>query len=330
MALLVLLAFLLVAASVAGYGVWAMGASGPRTPVTIEIPEGATASDVAELLADQDVIRSSLAFRVIARIRGIGSEIQAGDYSLTTNMRVSEVIDALEQGPLEPNLLTTTIPEGFTVRQVAERATEDLELSSDEFIVAATSGSYRVPPYLPSGAETVEGFLFPKTYEFEPGVDVDAVIERLLDQFREEVDGLPWDRARQLGVTPYEIVVIASMIEREAGVPQDRQKIAAVIYNRLEQGMLLQIDATVLYILPEHREPTPTDFDIDSPYNTYLHAGLPPTPIANPGRAAIAAALSPADVDFLFYVLADCGGRHAFARTLEEHNRLKAQSPDCG
>lgn len=329
-ALLALLSLLLVAASVGGYGIWAIGASGPQTPVRIEIPDGATASEVAELLSARGVIRSSLAFRVLARLRGIGSEIQAGEYALTTNMRASEVLDLLEGGPLDPNVLTMTVPEGFTVRQIGAQVAEDLGLSSEEFVAAATSGSYRVPPYLPDGTESVEGFLFPKTYEFERGVFVDIVIKRLLDQFREEVDGLPWGRARQLGVTPYEVVVIASMIEREARVAQDRQKIAAVIYNRLELGMLLQIDATVLYVLPEHREPTPADFEIDSPYNTYRYGGLPPTPIANPGRAALAAALSPADVDFLYYVLADCDGRHAFATSLDEHNRLKAQSPDCG
>jgi UPF0755 protein len=325
-----LLIVLLLLAGTTGLYLWATGASGPQQPVSLVIPEGATASDVGEILEDEGVIRSSLAFRVVASVRGVGASIQAGDYELTTNMTVSAVLDALEAGPLEPPSLTLATPEGLRIDEVAHEVGEQLHLSAGAFERLARSGEYALEPYLPEGTPSVEGFLFPKTYEFPQEVEVDTVATTMLGQFEEEVADLPWDRAEGLGVSPYEAVIIASMIEREAGVPEDRRKISAVIYNRLELGMLLQIDATVLYTLPEHEEPTQETLQIDTPYNTYLYPGLTPTPIANPGLASIEAALRPADVDYLYYVLIDCSGRHAFATTLEEHNRLRARSPDCG
>lgn len=310
-----------------GFYLWATGASGDSRPVTLEIPDGATASDVAEILEEKDVIRSGFAFRVAARLRGLGSSLGAGRYVLQTNMRLQEALDVLKAGPIVETF-TVTIPEGLRLEQVAERVAAKLGLDSKGFLAAAESGEHAVPPYLPEGTPTVEGFLFPKTYEFVTDVSEEQVIERLLAQFGDEVADLEWSRAAQLGLDPYEVVIVASLIEREAMVDKERPKIASVIYNRLRQEMLLQIDATVQYALPEHKNRlTYEDYEYPSPYNTYLNAGLPPTPIASPSLASIRAALSPADTKFLFYLVVDPGtGRHAFAETYQDFLRLKEQA----
>jgi cell division protein YceG involved in septum cleavage len=180
-------------------------------------------------------------------------------------------------------------------------------------------GKYDRPRPLPAGA-SLEGFLWPETYRIPTRDEADAVIQRLLDQFAEETANLPWERAEQLGVTPYEIVVIASMIEKEAAVQADRPLIAGVIYNRLREGMTLGIDATLLY-----DDPTPdgelstADIETDGPYNTRIRAGLPPTPIASPYLWSLRAALNPADTPYLYYVLCGEDGAHRFAETYREH-----------
>jgi UPF0755 protein len=325
--LVLFLVMLLMLLGAGGFYLWATGASGQSHPVAVEVAEGATASDIAEVLEGKNVIRSGLAFRVAARLRGLGSSIGAGRYVLQTNMRLQEVLDRLEAGPIVETF-TVTIPEGLRLEQVAERAAEDLGVDPKEFLASARSGTYALPPYLPERSPSVEGFLFPKTYEFAEGVSEDQVIQRLLEQFSDEVSGLGWKRAGQLGLNPYEVVIVASLIEREAMIEKDRPKIASVIYNRLRQEMLLQIDATVQYALPQHKNRlTYEDYEYPSPYNTYLNTGLPPTPIASPSLASLRAALSPADTDFLFYLVVDAGtGRHEFAETYEEFLSLKQQA----
>jgi UPF0755 protein len=306
---------------------YATGASGPSRPVAVEIPEGATAEDVGAILEDAGVIRSSLAFRLVAQLRGVGSSLQAGSYSLLTNLTVSEVFDVLDDGPVVKTV-TATFPEGLEVGEAAVVASESLGVDEGAFREVATSGQFTVPPYLPQGVGTVEGFLFPKTYEFPAMVDEHAVINRLLDQFEQEADSLDWSSAEDLGLSPYEVVVVASLIEREARVPGDRAKVSAVIHNRLREGMPLQIDATVQYALPEgNRLLTEEDYGFKSPYNTYLHPGLPPTPIASPGLASLRAALEPADADYLYFLVVDEEtGRHAFTDTYQEFLRLKDEA----
>ena len=327
-ALILLLVLVVLAAGVFGLYRYAVGASGPTRQVALEIAEGSTAGDVGDLLEGRSVIRSALAFRVSAQLRGFSSDIQAGAYELTTNMAISEVFDVLEAGPLVETV-SVTIPEGLEVTEIATTAGEALGLDPGTFHRAATSGTFALEPYLPQGTETVEGFLFPKTYDFGPdGLSEDAVIERLLAQFEAEAATLEWNRAEDLGLTHYETVIVASLIEREARVPRDRANISAVIHNRLREGMPLQIDATVQYALPEeNRELTFQDYEFESPYNTYIHPGLPPTPIASPGLASLEAALNPADVDYLYFVVTDPEtGSHAFADTYQEFLRLKQEA----
>jgi UPF0755 protein len=319
--LVFLVALLLPLGGAFGFYAWATGAAGPSSPVTIEVPEGATTAEVGELLEERGIIRSSFMFGFVVRMRGMGRDIQAGSYELTTNMRLTAALDVLRAGPPPEELpLSLTIPEGMSVEQVADQVHEQLGIRPRRFIRRANSGDFSLPPYLPGRIESVEGFLFPKTYHFPENVTANDVIDRLLAQFEEEVATLPWHRAERYGLEPHEVVTLASLIEREARFAPDRRKISAVIHNRLEIGMALQIDATVQYALPEHKERlTFDDLDYPSPYNTYLHPGLPPGPIASPGLAAIRAALRPANVDFLYYVLMDPEtGEHAFAETHEE------------
>jgi peptidoglycan lytic transglycosylase G len=329
--LIILLVFILLlagaAAALGGYYTWAIGASGPQERITVVIPRGATGDEVAELLSEHEVIRSPLAFKVFSRFRGLSGGFQAGQYELTTNMTVEDVIEVLKEGPIVETV-RVTFPEGLTVDQMARRAREGLGIKKSAFVKAAESGDFVLPPYLPEGISTVEGFLFPSTYDFLKDVDAEAVIQRMLDEFGRQVEDLPWENADELGVTPYEVVVIASMIEREARVQEDRPKISAVIYNRLEIGMPLGIDATVRYAVNKPTEPlTQSDLEVDSPYNTRKVAGLPPTPIASPGLAAIEAALNPADVDYLYFLVVDPdSGKHEFTTTYEEFLELKEQA----
>jgi UPF0755 protein len=330
--LILVLVFVVLGAAAGGVYMYAIGGSGPSQPVDVVVPGGATAAEVGSLLEEAGVIRSSLAFRLMASLRGGGSDIRAGQYALRTNMPLDEVFLLIEKGPGDTTpTVTVTVPEGYRVEQVADRLVDELGLNRRRFIAAATSGEYALPPHLPEGTDTVEGFLFPETYEIRESATVDDVITRLLEQFRLVAEGLPWDRAGELGVTPYEVVIVASLIEEEARIPEDRSKIAAVIYNRLARGMNLEIDATVLYALPRHKERLLyEDLKIQSPYNTYLHPGLPPTPIASPGRASLEAALQPADADYLYYVVIDDDGRHAFTASYEEFLRFKEQAQQDG
>jgi peptidoglycan lytic transglycosylase G len=333
--IVILLVFisLLVGLLVAGgaYYNWATSASGPQTKVTLEIPRGASGSQVAQLLKAKDVIRSTFVFKLMARFRGFRAGFEAGRYTnLTTNMTVQEALDALKKGPAVETLPSVTFPEGLTVAQMAERVFQKLRIPRKAFLKAARSGTYSIPPYLPAGTKTVEGFLFPNTYDFLKDVDADGVIKRLLAEFDRQAGTLPWAQAKTLGVTPYEVVIVASLIEKEARFGPDRAKIARVIYNRLKKGILLQIDATINYALGRSGPILLTDRQVQSPYNTYLHPGLTPTPIASPGRASLLAALTPASGDWLYYILVDCKtGRHGFATTLSEFNRLQASAPHC-
>ena len=322
---LVFLVILGLVAAPLGWFWRSVGASGPKTSVEFTIPEGSTGNEVADLLEERGIIRSSFAFRLLARLRGASLTYEAGRYELARNMSAGEALDALKKGPLIEPGIAVGFPEGYRIEEVADRFHEVLGIGRKSFLKAARSGDHSRPPWLPKGTATVEGFLFPSTYEFpkDEKVTADQVIQRLLAQFETEVKDLPWERADDLGVTPYQVIVIASMIEREARHAQDRAKISAVIYNRLEKEMALQIDATVQYALGNWGPILLPDREVDSPYNTYLHPGLPPAPIASPGVDAIKAALAPAHADYLYYVVVDAAGHHEFTASYQEFLRLQ-------
>lgn len=295
-------------------------ATGSTRAVAFTVEEGATAERVVGDLANEGVIPcGGFVGNLLMRGTGKSAEIRAGTYSLTTGMTLDEAVEVLTIPPKQIPTADVLIPPGYRLTQIAEAVEEALGIPAERFTARLDEGKFDRPQALPAGA-SLEGFLWPETYRIPERDEADAVIQRLLDQFAEETANLPWENAEELGVTPYEIVVIASMIEKEAAVQADRPLIAGVIYNRLREGMTLGIDATLLY-----DDPTPdgelstADIETDGPYNTRIRTGLPPTPIASPYLWSLRAALDPADTPYFYYVLCGNDGAHRFAVTYDEH-----------
>jgi UPF0755 protein len=306
---------------------YATGASGPRVPVVVEVPQGASGASVAALLQQEHVIRSALGFKILARVKH-SQPFVAGRYELTTNMTAAEALAALEAPP-KVTTVRVTIPEGLDIQQEAVILASKLAFSAAAFEREATSGAFAVPGFYPSNPPTVEGFLFPDTYFFYPDATPKDVIDEQLAQFRKVASSLGLVAGAQaLGVSPLDVVTVASIVEREAKFPKDRPRVAEVVYNRLKAGMKLQLDSTVAYAVGKVGQgPSHADYRSKSPYNTYVHLGLPPTPIANPGRAALLAALHPTTAGYLYFILIDKAGHEAFTASYSEFLRLKAQAP---
>jgi UPF0755 protein len=323
--LALLLSLLLIAgaatAGAVGYYSWCKGASGPSRPVSIQVPAGATGDDVVGILAEKQVIRcGGFIGESLLRRTGKAEVIRAGSYDLSTNMGLDEALRVLTRPPKAVPISTLTIPEGYRLTQIAEAAHDQLGVSADRVLQLAEGGGVTLPPYLTKKAETSEGFLFPETYEFvDSEVSPKNVVRRLLHQFGDQVARLPWENAEKLGLSPYEVVIVASLIEREAVIPEERPRIAAVIYNRIDLGEILGIDAALQYIDPDPSDGlTESDLAIDSPYNTRLNKGLPPTPIASPGLSSLQAALEPLATDDRYYVLCGDDGRHEFSADYDQ------------
>ena len=306
----------------------------PGDPISFTVNDDDTLDSIGQRLADQDLIEDAGVFRWYVDHHG-GLEVAPGYYQLRPNDHMGNIMRVLRTPPSE-TFTKVTFPEGFTIERMALRLEEKVsKLSALEFEGAALGGIVR-SAYQPEGITSLEGMLFPDTYQISNGESEAEVVRRMVRLMERVGSQLNIEeRAARLGVSPYQVLIVASMIEREARLAEDRPKIARVIYNRLFIGMPLQIDATLLYQQPPNSSPTALR-DIDTPYNTYLHAGLPPTPIANPGRAAIEAALSPSPNPslgdpicvglppgtpcvYLFYVIATDEGGHAFAATLGQH-----------
>jgi UPF0755 protein len=301
---------------------------GAQRDVEFSVADGATAGDVVDELAAKDVIRcGGFVGNLLMRGTGKADQIRAGDYQLTTGMTLDEVMTVITTAPKKVPTTPVLIPPGYRLTQIADTLQKELGISADAFMNVAQSGNYSLSPYLPSGSSTVEGFIWPETNRFpKHGATPDEVITTGLQQFKEAVADLPWDRAEGLHVTPYQVVTIASMIEKEAVLDKDRPLISAVIYNRLREGIPLGIDAANAYIDPDPSDGlTDADFAIDSPYNTRLHTGLPPTPIASPSLESLAAALDPANVGYLYYVACGDGG-HRFS---VDYDTFLANKAEC-
>jgi UPF0755 protein len=290
--------------------------------VIVEIPKGASASRIGSILARDGVVSSGFFFEVRALLEGKNGQLHPGRFKLKRDMSYAAAIKVLSAPPPAVIAVTVVIPEGYTRPQIATLAQQDALSGS---YLAASERSALLDPSrygAPRGAG-LEGFLFPATYELSAGDPARRLVAQQLSAFRLRFGPRDVRRARALGVTPYELLTVASMIEREAEVPRDRPLIAAVIYNRLRLGMALGIDATIYYALAQRegiavygRELTASELRLDSPYNTRLHAGLPPTPISNPGSASIEAAANPARAPYLYYVAAPDGcGEHVFSRS---------------
>jgi UPF0755 protein len=317
----------LVVGGSAGYVAWAMGGSTPHKPVRVIIPEGATGSEIGSLLERAHVVRSGLVFRLVARWRGVSTDLKPGAYDLQTGLGVSKAIDALRNGaPLK--VFRFTIPEGKTIPEIAAIIGDHTDISAASFLRAVRSGTHRID-IMPKGSTNLEGLLFPKTYEIDERTTADQVVDILLQQFVKETASLDFSLAASQHITPYQAVIVASLIEREAKVQKDRPLIASVIYNRLARPMRLQIDATVEYaiLLQTGHYKFPLELsdytDVHSPYNTYQIDGLPPAPIASPGLASLQAALNPAKTGYYYYVLTSDQKSHCFATDQAGFNRCR-------
>jgi UPF0755 protein len=320
----------------AGAGFWVFRQidppGGPGDAVTVVVPEGASAATIADLLDQSGVIGSSLIFREYIKVKGDGADgdFLPGSYAMHRDSSMAEALAQLLKGPIPPVTAQVTFPEGLRLTDIGPRLATGVPWFTQEGVDAAL-GSVR-SAYQPPDVNTLEGLLFPDTYTFpEHSTEQEAVTKmaQQLEAVGREIDLA--GRGAKLGFTPYQIVTIASMIEREAVVPEDRGKIARVIYNRIGADMRLDIDATVLYALGDvQRTLNASDLEIDSPYNTRLHTGLPPTPIAAPGRASLEAALSPTPGDWLYYVVADADGRHYFTDSLSDFNDAVAEAENNG
>jgi UPF0755 protein len=309
---------LLLAVVVAGGWLWYTiyrDRSFPSAQTQVVVQRGDTFGEVARALATQGVIPNALAFRALARLRGQESDVRAGEYRFAPHQTEDEILRALVSGGAHV-AAWVTIPEGFTAAQIADRLEENGVGPAQAFRAAFARDTIAIDG---ERTKSLEGFLFPSTYLIPLGASSQQVEQMLTDEFFKELPPDAAIRTRALHVSVPQAVTVASLVEREAKVEADRPMIAGVIYNRLRLGMPLQVDATIEYALPRHKsELSFGDLRIDSPYNSYTHAGLPPTPIANPGRPSLEAALNPAKTDALYYVY--CGnGRHVFARTLAQH-----------
>jgi UPF0755 protein len=289
--------------------------------VRVTVPTGASVRQVADSLAARGIVRSARLFRWYAALGGRDRAIKAGTYELPAGGAWRALLDALVAG--RGLMVTVTIPEGFDLRRIVPRLARALELPDDSVHAAVRDADWRAARDVP--APTLEGYLFPDTYTFPLGTSARDAVRQMLARF--EAAWRPeWDaRLRALGITRHEAVTMAALVEKEARVAAERPTIAAVYWNRVRLGLRLQADPTVQYALPEHVERLLyVHLDVDSPYNTYRHDGLPPGPIASPGLASLEAALHPADVPFLFFV-AHPDGHHEFTRTFQEHQRAIAR-----
>ncbi|HET6781829.1 MAG TPA: endolytic transglycosylase MltG [bacterium] len=286
-------------------------------PRLVFIPSGSSSADIGHRLERAGVIGRALDFVILVRLRGLTRSLQDGEYRLSPAMGLLDIVDRIARGAVVH--YPVTIPEGYTARQIVEELVQTRLGDRDEFLRLVRTGAkgYDLEFLGALTGTSLEGYLFPDTYQIPRHLEERAALRLFLDRFGELV--LPRWRESGRGRPLHEIVTVASMVEREARVPAERPLIAGVIYNRLARGWKLEVDATVLYALGQHKPiVTFADLKVDSPYNTYLHPGLPPGPIANPGLAAIDAALNPTKTDYLYYV-ARADGSHVFSRTLGEH-----------
>ncbi len=288
----------------------------PAQQTDVVIERGSTFAQVVTALRDKGVLQQPLAFRILARLRHADGDVKAGEYRFPAHQTSDDILNRLVRG--EQFAVWVTIPEGYTAHEIAQalasRALGDTSTYERLFL---RSGGITVAG---SSTKNLEGYLFPSTYLLPTDESPRQIARVLVEQFRRELPRDAAARARALHRTVPEVVTIASLIEREGKADDERPTIASVIYNRLRLGMPLEVDASIEYTFAEHHDViTNRDLASDSPYNTYRHTGLPPTPIANPGKPSLDAAFNPAHDDYLYYV-AKGDGHHAFAKTLQEHN----------
>jgi len=292
----------------------------PGLDVEITVPPGASARQIGNILAEAGVIGSANDFELEVRDQAIANQLRAGSYQLVTGMEINAVLPVLLRGPIA-DAYRVTIPEGLRVSEIIAILAEASGREPDEFeavlLETEVATDLRVMPEQVSLSDW-EGLLFPDTYEFLRDSPPAEILQVLADTMQERVGQVDWTANTEAGFDSYQGIIIASLIEAEVRVAEERPLVASVIFNRLSEGMALQIDASVLFGL-NTRDPALFDNESESLYNLYKYAGLPPTPIGAPGRASLEAAAAPAATNFLFYVLSTADGGHAFAETFDQH-----------
>jgi peptidoglycan lytic transglycosylase G len=293
-------------------------------PARIEVVKGDTLSSVAEKLEHAGVIESAFIFEVEARFAGYGTEIKTGEYTFEPGEDSEVILKKLTAGEAVPTL-TITVPEGLNLHQTAQEVARQSDVSAAAFEEAAKKTDYGYGFLEDPAVESTEGFLFPKQYEFEEGTTALQMVTRMLEQYLLETQTMDISGAEErLNLTEYELVTVASLVEKEAASPEERRLVASVIYNRMRKDMPLQIDATVLYALDSRSEELSlADLKVESPYNTYENRGLPPGPICSPSRQSLEAAINPAQTDYLYYVLKSSGEEHFFTSNYNEFLKWK-------
>jgi UPF0755 protein len=302
---------------------WAASRAPERTePARIVVALGTPVRALGARLEEARVIRSSWLFELWLRAGRKSGSIQAGTYEIPPGTNLPGVIDILIGG--QTLLVSVTIPEGLRLEQQAGVAARELGIDSAAFVAAATDPA--LANSLGVDAPTLEGYLFPETYRVDPSTDARELVHLMVGEFHRAF-GDEWKaRAESLGRSVGEIVTLASIVEEEARVGEERPIIAGVFWNRLAEGMKLEADPTVQYALGSHRQRVLyRDLEIDSPYNTYLYPGLPPGPIASPGYASLEATLYPDSVPWFYFFATGEGGRHTFSATFAEHNRKRRE-----
>ena len=295
--------------------------------ISFTIPDGSSVDSIGNLLEEKGLIKRKFAFKLAAKKSGLGSELKAGEYRLSTDMKVNDIIDKLVEGP-DLNIVKFTIPEGYELKQIAERLS-DLDLVDKNRFLDLTSNKENFEKNFEflndlNEGQSLEGFLFPATYEVFKNDSEEAIINRMLKAFENIYNKDIKEALKTSKLDLNELVTLASIVEREGKLDSERPLMAAVFYNRLDQGINLGSCATVQFILGERKPVLSTaDTKIPSAYNTYIHSGLPPAPIASPGEKSILATINPADVDYLYFVKTGEDGSHTFTKTFKDHKEAK-------
>ena len=305
--------------------------------VDLEVPPGASARAIAAILEEEGVVADATSFELSVQASGKAAQLKAGRYVLVSGSSHDDLIEALVAGPAPIEVYRVTIVEGLRMSAMLESLAEQSPYTVEELEETLLSGAV-FSSFLPeelgddvTGLQAWEGLLFPDTYEFRADAAPEEILQRLASTLENRIDSVDWSGFDDLGLTLYDGLIIASLIETEAKLDDDRPLISSVIHNRIDAGTLLQIDATIIYAIGENRgRVLDADLEIDSPYNTYQIIGLPPTPIGGVRLASLEAAALPAETDFFYYVVVDEDGRHGFSVTLEEHNQKVAAARDAG
>ena len=291
----------------------------------VRVKTGMTTSDIAGILADRNLIRDKNAFLIAAKRAGLDKSLQAGEYELSRKMDVHQMIEIMAKGKTAYSQFT--VPEGFTVEQIASLLEEKGLGDKKRFLALAEKyAPFDKEPSRPEVKYRAEGYLFPDTYRISKGAGEEEILQTMASEFQRQFTPELQAKVRASGLSLHDVIVLASLIEREVQLARERPMVARVFLNRIRLGMPLQSCATIQYILGYPKEElTIADTQLPSPYNTYLHPGMPPGPVANPGLASIQAALTPAEGDWLYFVVDGKTGGHRFSRTLAEHEAAIGQ-----